>query len=1026
MGLRNRLFGKSDDNADDQVVRKKTSYKYDVHISYSTKDMDIANQICYVLEQNNLKCWIAPRNIASGKPFAQSIAEGVRDSAVQVLVFSEHSMASKYVLNEVQLAFNQNKPIIAFKIDESLPYGEMEYYLKVITWIDAYPVSEGKYEDLVINVLNLFENRNDYAIISEPNEALVVKNSANPKIPDVYISYSENDMGVIGEICDSLEDRDFSCWLRDREDHNTGIKDRIFALEQSKALILILSQNSNNINIVNTEVDLAFSREIPIICFKIDESKLEGSLSFYFGHKQCIDGSSDFNKGLNSLIEHVLKTVTPSLPESHITFSSASNNVRIGGVIALSGSLNGESGEISGANIDIYQNGELIDTLISSRSGRFSAVIPVTSKESYEFKAIFKGNDEYSGCESELVAVDVVEDSIQDKSKENTGQGDDWDDDEGFLNLTDEDMGAAHESIPHVDLVPFPAYDGDDAYAFVSYAHRDYEIVYEEIERFHNQGLNIWYDEGIAPGNEWLAEIGEALNDASLFIVFISNNSVGSRYVRKEITFAIKNDIPFIAIHIEKTNLPIQLDLALGDLQAILKYGMNEKEYYRRYTKAFNRIMRDYGIRLKRVESLAKSSSKKEVMDVSPDVVKLGEVILEEASKEVGKEVPELPLQAYSGDEPYIFVSYSHSDSSDIFPDLKRFNDLGYNIWYDEGIAPGIDWDNELEEALSNSSLLVAFISKNSVASSYIRNELNFAISNNIPIVPIYLQETELPAGFKLRLSNLQSIFKYSLPYEDYVSMCGRAFDNALASQHDVRDAFNSDESEEVEYNFTYLDKLIHSGKKEIVLDSDIMLGAGEDSKYEDGIEIDNELELDANGHTIDACGRVRIFNCRGDVTVKNAVLKNGFSNRSGGAIYNSRNLTVRYSTLDSNASNEYGGAIYNSGYVNVIGCELSNNRARLGGAIYNPEVTVIAELMGTSSGHHDVKVNIKNSKLNDNAAQDGGAVYTSQNIKHNPNPDRYDMLDAQKQHGVVLDSCEMNDNEPNGLSVNRRYTRRS
>ena len=136
--------------------------------------------------------------------------------------------------------------------------------------------------------------------------------------------------------------------------------------------------------------------------------------------------------------------------------------------------------------------------------------------------------------------------------------------------------------------------------------------------------------------------------------------------------------------------------------------------------------------------------------------------------------------------------------------------------------------------------------------------------------------------------------------------------------------------------------------------------------------------------------------------------------------------MTVRYSTLDSNASNEYGGAIYNSGYVNVIGCELSNNRARLGGAIYNPEVTVIAELMGTSSGHHDVKVNIKNSKLNDNAAQDGGAVYTSQNIKHNPNPDRYDMLDAQKQHGVVLDSCEMNDNEPNGLSVNRRYTRRS
>ena len=43
------------------------NYKHDVFISYSTKNSDVANKICHVLEQNNLKCWIAPRNIASGK-----------------------------------------------------------------------------------------------------------------------------------------------------------------------------------------------------------------------------------------------------------------------------------------------------------------------------------------------------------------------------------------------------------------------------------------------------------------------------------------------------------------------------------------------------------------------------------------------------------------------------------------------------------------------------------------------------------------------------------------------------------------------------------------------------------------------------------------------------------------------------------------------------------------------------------------------------------------------------------------------
>ena len=44
---------------------------HDIFISYSTKDKNTADAICHVLEQNNLKCWIAPRNIASGKNYAQ-------------------------------------------------------------------------------------------------------------------------------------------------------------------------------------------------------------------------------------------------------------------------------------------------------------------------------------------------------------------------------------------------------------------------------------------------------------------------------------------------------------------------------------------------------------------------------------------------------------------------------------------------------------------------------------------------------------------------------------------------------------------------------------------------------------------------------------------------------------------------------------------------------------------------------------------------------------------------------------------
>ena len=46
---------------------------------------------------------------------------------------------------------------------------------------------------------------------------------------------------------------------------------------------------------------------------------------------------------------------------------------------------------------------------------------------------------------------------------------------------------------------PFPAYKGDEPFIFVSYAHADAEQVYGELQSLHDQGFNVWYDDGISP-----------------------------------------------------------------------------------------------------------------------------------------------------------------------------------------------------------------------------------------------------------------------------------------------------------------------------------------------------------------------------------------------------------------------------------------------------------------------------------------------------------------------------------------------
>ena len=128
---------------------------HDVFISYSTKDKSTADAICHILEQNNLKCWIAPRNITSGKNYGREIVDGIESAKIVVLVFSENSQESIYVNSEIGIAFSNSKPIISYKIDETMPKNDMEYYLKNKHWLESYPEPEKKFETLIKDSLKL-------------------------------------------------------------------------------------------------------------------------------------------------------------------------------------------------------------------------------------------------------------------------------------------------------------------------------------------------------------------------------------------------------------------------------------------------------------------------------------------------------------------------------------------------------------------------------------------------------------------------------------------------------------------------------------------------------------------------------------------------------------------------------------------------------------------------------------------------------------------------------------------------------
>jgi formylglycine-generating enzyme required for sulfatase activity/outer membrane protein assembly factor BamB len=140
-------------------------------------------------------------------------------------------------------------------------------------------------------------------------------------------------------------------------------------------------------------------------------------------------------------------------------------------------------------------------------------------------------------------------------------------------------------------LPPFEAYQGDEPYVFISYAHKDAAVVYEEITRLHEAGSNLWYDEGIEASNEWPEEIANAVIHCSVFLVFVSPRSTASVNCRNEINLALNENKPFLAIYLEETGLPPGLRLRMGDLQAILRYKLPVDRYQKKAQDALDQLL---------------------------------------------------------------------------------------------------------------------------------------------------------------------------------------------------------------------------------------------------------------------------------------------------------------------------------------------------------------------------------------------------------------------------------------------------
>lgn len=107
---------------------------------------------------------------------------------------------------------------------------------------------------------------------------------------------------------------------------------------------------------------------------------------------------------------------------------------------------------------------------------------------------------------------------------------------------------------------------------------------------------------------------------------------------------------------------------------------------------------------------------------------------------------------AYLGDQPYLFVSYSHDDKEVVYHMITRLQINGARIWYDEGLNPGDDVKGVIMAHLSKCQKFLVFLTPNSVRSEFVRKEIERAKKEGKEFIPLRykIEVSEIPEELEI------------------------------------------------------------------------------------------------------------------------------------------------------------------------------------------------------------------------------------------------------------------------------------
>jgi len=282
-----------------------------IFASYSHRDSKVVEEFeryAYAVGDEYLRDVV---HLRTGEVWNKRIEDMIDDADIFQLFWSKNSMYSTFVEQEWRHALSLKRPSFIRPVywehplpqEKDLPPEELRqlHFQRVIPlekYLEAVESEKGKELKQKTDMPKYQEEKADQA---RPPK----------KEKNIFISYALRDKTVAEAVYDTLESSGISCWIDCRDSFPGESWAEVYtdAIKDSRVMVLIFSENSNQSKQAARDLTLAVNSETLVIPFKIDDILPSGLMEYYLTDTPWINAAHmPLEKAINELME-VIKSI---------------------------------------------------------------------------------------------------------------------------------------------------------------------------------------------------------------------------------------------------------------------------------------------------------------------------------------------------------------------------------------------------------------------------------------------------------------------------------------------------------------------------------------------------------------------------------------------------------------------------------------------------------------------------------------------------------------------------------------------